>query len=124
MRPAHSSFEEDEFMEKLNTFYSNADHNKLNNSLWYVQFLLIIAFGRTLVQGKHQDSKLPGSEFFVCAIQLLPDTNRLCREPLVATEILCGIALYLQSLDSRNAAHVTVSYLTPTLSSSFLSNCR
>ncbi|KAF2446560.1 Zn(II)2Cys6 transcription factor [Karstenula rhodostoma CBS 690.94] len=101
-------FDEEEFNAKLHAFYGNANPNKLQDSLWYVQFLLIIAFGRTLVQRKHRESKPPGADFFVHALQLLPDTNRLCQEPLVATEILCGIALYLQALDSRNAAHVTI----------------
>ncbi|ENI01672.1 hypothetical protein COCC4DRAFT_75012 [Bipolaris maydis ATCC 48331] len=101
-------FDEEEFNAKMYAFYGNAEPNKLQGGLWYVQFLLIIAFGRTLVQRKHQASKPPGADFFVHALQLLPDTSRLCREPLLASEILCGIALYLQALDSRNAAHVTI----------------
>lgn len=100
-------FDEEDFNAKLHTFYG-AEPNNLSDSLWYIQYLLVIAFGRTLVQRKHRDSKPPGAEFFVHALQLLPDTNRLCQEPLMAAEILCGIALYLQALDSRNAAHVTV----------------
>ena len=101
-------FDEEDFHAKLHTFYNSTEQDKLSNSLWYVQFLLIIAFGRTLVQRKHRELKPPGADFFVHALQLLPDTNSLCREPLVATEVLRGIALYLQALDSRNAAHVTV----------------
>ena len=103
-------FDEDIFMENLHTFYSHADSSRMKESLWYIQFLLIVAFGRTLVQRKHTDSRPPGVDFFVHVLQLLPDTSRLCQEPLIATEILCGIALYLQALDSRNAAHVTVRY--------------
>jgi hypothetical protein len=103
-------FDEEEFHAKLHAFYGNAESDNLQDSLWYVQFLLIIAFGRTLVQRKHREFKPPGADYFVHALQLLPDTSRLCREPLVATEILCGIALHLQALDSRNAAHVTVSF--------------
>ncbi|USP74748.1 Zn(II)2Cys6 transcription factor [Curvularia clavata] len=101
-------FDEEEFNAKMYAFYGNAEPNKPQEGLWYVQFLLIIAFGRTLVQRKHRASKPPGADFFVHALQLLPDTSRLCREPLLASEILCGIALYLQALDSRNAAHVTI----------------
>ena len=101
-------FDEEDFHAKLHAFYGSAEPNRMSDSLWYVQYLLIIAFGRTLVQRKHRESKPPGADYFVHALQLLPDNNRLCREPLVATEILCGIALYLQALDIRNAAHVTV----------------
>lgn len=101
-------FEEDDFMANLHAFYSNTENGARKGSLWYIQFLLIIAFGKTFVQRKHHDFRPPGADFFVHALQLLPDTNRLCREPFLAAEVLCCIALYLQALDSRNAAHVTV----------------
>lgn len=103
-------FDEDDFNNNLHAFYSNADSQLLKNSLWYIHFLLIIAFGKTLVQHKQRSARPPGAEFFVHALQSLPDTNRLCQEPIIASEILCCIALYLQSLDSRNAAHVTVRF--------------
>lgn len=102
-------FDEDEFNANLHAFYSNSENRLWKESLWYIQFLLIIAFGKTFVQHKHHSPRPPGADFFVQALQLLPDTNRLCKEPVTAVEILCCIALYLQALDSRNAAHVTVS---------------
>jgi hypothetical protein len=73
-----------------------------------VHFLLIIAFGKALAQQKHQGLRPPGADLFQQALQLLPDTDTLCREPMIAMEILCCIALYHHALDSRNAAHVTV----------------
>jgi len=101
-------FDEDEFMANLHTFYSNAENRAWKGSLWYIHFLLIIAFGKTFVQHKQHAPRPPGADFFVQAMQLLPDTNRLCREPVTACEILCCISLYQQALDSRNAAHVTI----------------
>lgn len=101
-------FDEDEFNANLHSFYSNSENGAWKESLWYIHFLLIIAFGKTFVQHKHHAPRPPGADFFVQALQLLPDTNRLCREPVTAVEILCCIALYLQALDSRNAAHVTI----------------
>jgi proline utilization trans-activator len=101
-------FDEDEFMANLQAFYSNNERGVWKESLWYIHFLLILAFGKTFIQGKSQTPRPPGADFFTQAIQLLPDTSRLCREPIMAVEILCCIALYLQALDSRNAAHVTV----------------
>ncbi|KAJ4369216.1 hypothetical protein N0V83_006301 [Neocucurbitaria cava] len=101
-------FDEDEFTANLHAFYSNSENGAWKESLWYIHFLLIIAFGKTFVQHKHHAPRPPGADFFVQALQLLPDTNRLCREPVTAVEILCCIALYLQALDSRNAAHVTI----------------
>ncbi|KAF1929423.1 uncharacterized protein M421DRAFT_61128 [Didymella exigua CBS 183.55] len=102
-------FEEEEFMFNLHAFYSSTgDKAMWKESLWYIHFLTIVAFGKVFVQQKNCSSRPPGSDFFTHALQLLPDTNRLCRDPIVATEVLCCIALYLQSLDSRNAAHVTI----------------
>jgi proline utilization trans-activator len=95
-------------MTNLHAFYSNSDDGPWKESLWYIHFLLIIAFGKTFVQHKQNAPKPPGADFFVLAVQLLPDTSRLCKEPVIAAEILCCIALHLQALDSRNAAHVTV----------------
>lgn len=101
-------FDEDEFMANLHAFYSNGENKAWKESLWYIHFLLVIAFGKTFVQHKQQAPRPPGADFFVQALQLLPDTNRLCREPVMAIEVLCCIALYLQALDSRSAAHVIV----------------
>lgn len=101
-------FDEDEFMHNLHEFYADTDKGAKKESMWYIQFLMIIAFGKTFVQQKHKALRPPGADFFIQALKLLPDTNRLCREPVIAAEILCCIALYLQALDSRNAAHVTV----------------
>jgi proline utilization trans-activator len=95
-------------MANLNAFYSNSESETWRSSLWYIHFLIIIAFGKTFVQHKHHASSPPGSDFFVQALQLLPDTKRLCREPVTAVEILCCIALYLQALDSRTAAYTIV----------------
>lgn len=101
-------FDEAEFMANLHNFYTNSESGAWKESLWYIHFLLIISFGKTFVQHKHHAPRPPGADFFVQALQLLPDTNRLCREPVTAVEILCCISLYLQALDSRNAAHVTI----------------
>lgn len=101
-------FDEDEFNANLDAFYANEDDGVWKESLWYIHFLLIIAFGKAFVQHKFQSSRPPGADFFIQALQLLPDTNRLCREPIMAIEILCCISLYMQALDFRNAAHVTI----------------
>ncbi|KAG9185312.1 hypothetical protein G6011_07856 [Alternaria panax] len=99
-------FDEEEFMVNLHAFYSNLERGAWKDSLWYIHFLLLLAFGKTFIQAQGNTPRPPGADFFIQALQLLPDTNRLCREPVTAVEILCCIALYLQALDSRNAAHI------------------
>lgn len=97
-------FEEDEFMSSLQQFYSG-DGQSMTNSLWYVHFLLILAFGKGFVQPKAQGKKPPGVCYFVKALQLLPDPTALYRDPMLGTEILCCIALYYQCVDYRTSAH-------------------
>ncbi|KNG82690.1 Zn(II)2Cys6 transcription factor [Aspergillus nomiae NRRL 13137] len=98
-------FDEETFMDGLYAFYENPEHQMAHSGLWYIHYLLILAFGKAFVVQRNQGSRPSGCEFFTKALQLLPDTTNLCRDPIVATEILCCIALYLQSLDCRNSAH-------------------
>ncbi|KAJ5919259.1 hypothetical protein N7466_010202 [Penicillium verhagenii] len=97
-------FDEGEFMSGLHDFYSRSKPNG-TAGLWYIHFLLMLAFGKGFVQHKLQGNKPPGAEFFVKALQLLPDISVLHQEPIESTEILCCIALYLQALDCRSSAH-------------------
>ena len=97
-------FEEDDFMNSLQQFYSG-DGQSMANSLWYIHFLLILAFGKGFVQPKAQGRKPPGVSYFVKALQLLPDPTALYRDPMLGTEILCCIALYYQCVDFRTSAH-------------------
>lgn len=91
-------------MQKLHEFYSEPRTNA-TAGLWYIHFLLILAFGKGFAQHKPQGSKPPGTELFVKALQLLPDVCVLHQEPIESTEILCCVALYLQALDCRSSAH-------------------
>jgi proline utilization trans-activator len=100
-------FDEEEFNAKLQAFYADT-RNTSGTDLWYVHFLLVVALGKALAQNNLHGLRPPGSEFFQEAQQLLPDTDTLCRDPIVSMELLCCAALYLHALDSRNAAHVTV----------------
>lgn len=96
-------FDEDDFMRRLHEFYS--DPGPTPTGLWYTHFLIIIAFGKGFVQQKRQGTRPAGSEYVVKALQHFPDMNVLYREPLVSTEILCCLSLYLQCLDFRGSAH-------------------
>ncbi|KAL4738952.1 hypothetical protein BDV11DRAFT_205570 [Aspergillus similis] len=46
-----------------------------------------------------------GIDYFVKALQILPEQHRLCSSPMTSTEILCCVALFYQSLDCRSPAH-------------------
>ena len=98
-------FDEKTFMENLYVFHENPAHHMGTSSLWYIQYLLLLAFGKAFVVQRNHGARPAGCEFFIKALQLLPDSTRLTRDPLIATEILCCIALYLQSLDFRSTAY-------------------
>lgn len=106
-------FDEDDFMAGLHRFYSNSLDRPDSAGLWYIHFLTVLALGKSFTLQKNQGRKPSGANFIAKALHLLPDITFLCREPVEATEILCCIALYLQSLDFRNSADVFVSCQGP-----------
>ncbi|KAI5456774.1 hypothetical protein BGZ63DRAFT_366255 [Mariannaea sp. PMI_226] len=101
-------FDDDEFMGLLHEFYAEPERKAQvakEKNLWYIHFLLILAFGKAFVSKRSRGKRPPGVEYFIQAMQLLPNTIVLTREPLQSTEVLCCIALYLQCLDHRISAY-------------------
>lgn len=96
------------FMNNLQQFYANKSIPLPDQELWYTHFLLILAFGKAFTARRSESNLPPGAEFFVSALQRLPDTLYLLRDPVSASEVLCCIALYLQCIDYRLMAHVYV----------------
>lgn len=102
-------FDEEKFMEQFSQFHdSSADRSALY-PLWYVHYLLILAFGKAFVVRTSKGRRPPGADLFQQAMKLLPDITFLCAKPVESIEILCCAALYLQSLDHRSSAHCLVS---------------
>ncbi|KAK5807381.1 hypothetical protein VI817_001639 [Penicillium citrinum] len=97
-------FDENEFMTNLHEFYSESKPHA-TTGLWYVHFLLILAFGKGFVKHKVQGNRPPGADYFVKALEMLPSVIVLHEEPIESTEVLCCVALYLQALDCRSSAH-------------------
>jgi hypothetical protein len=86
--------------------------------LWYVHYLVLLAFGKSFVVRKCYGRRPAGADFFIQAMKLLPDVTYLYTDPLHSIEILCCVALYLQCLDYRSSAYVRVcyvSYRSPTI---------
>lgn len=107
-------FEEDSFMRNLHDFYSEPKQDTTRTDLWYIHFLLILAFGKAFVTKTSRGKRPPGANFFCKAIEILPDTSVLWKEPVESTEILCCIAMYFQCIDHRSSAYNYVSYLPET----------
>lgn len=105
-------FDEESFMQRFARFHDpNADKSSLF-PLWYVHYLLVLAFGKAFLARTHRGKRPPGAELYVQAMKLLPDIIFLISTDRVeSTEILCCAALYLHSLDFRSSAYHLVSCL-------------
>ncbi|CAG8113139.1 unnamed protein product [Penicillium salamii] len=99
-------FDQKQFMNGLYQFYESSVPEPPQSKLWYIQYLLIIAFGKTFLMQKSADGIPPGAVFFARAMKLMPGIPGLYDDPLLSVEILCAAALYLQCLDHRNSAYV------------------
>ncbi|KAI1362522.1 fungal-specific transcription factor domain-containing protein [Xylaria arbuscula] len=102
-------FHEKSFVAGLHKFYDHGPYTEPlpGDRLWYVQYLLLMAFGHALLSG-YVGRKPAGSELVSRAIELMPDAFGLNQDPVLATEVLCCLALYLQSIDHRNSAFIYI----------------
>lgn len=99
-------FDEQTFMDQFNRFHESSSDPTRCPVLWYIHYLLILAFGKAFaVKSPSQTRRPPGGELFVAAMKMLPDISFLCTDPIQSIEVLCCAALYLQCLDSRSAAY-------------------
>ncbi|KAM3480002.1 hypothetical protein MY8738_005205 [Beauveria namnaoensis] len=98
-------FDQEEFMRKLCNFYAEPRPSVARTGLWYIHFLLILAFGKALVTKTSRGRRPPGADFFCAAMSLLPEPITLWREPEEAIETLCCTSLYFQSIDHRSSAY-------------------
>lgn len=97
------------FMTDLDEHFNMQHTGHKPSDLWYTHFLMILAFGKAFTTAKQTEGKFPGAVYFQHAMKLLPDPTQLWKDPFTAAEILCCAALYLQCLDFRYAAYLTVS---------------
>ncbi|KAH8432764.1 putative C6 transcription factor [Aspergillus melleus] len=99
-------FDETEFLRHLYGFYENAAAKVQESRLWYIQFLVILAFGDAfLAPVRKANNTASWTKFFSRAMSLLPDTTGLWQEPTLAIEVLALIALYLHSIDMRDNSY-------------------
>ena len=97
--------DEEEFMRGLHEFYEDPSERIKSSRMWFIQFLLVLAFGKAFLSPQRIGNLPSGSDFFIRAMTLLPNTEYLYGEPILAVEILCLASLYLQSVDMRRSAY-------------------
>jgi hypothetical protein len=78
-------------------------------SLWFSEFLLVLAIGRLLDNDSVADNP-PGSVYFAAAVKRLPPLYELGEAGTPAVEVLALAATYLQWVDKKHDAYLYVSY--------------
>ncbi|KNG91257.1 Zn(II)2Cys6 transcription factor [Aspergillus nomiae NRRL 13137] len=102
-------FDERTFLGHIHEFYyGDAAQKATESRLWFVQFLLVLAFGNAFLLQSRNAKDPPGSKFFVRAMALMPDHASLWKDSLLASETLALAGLYLYCIDHRESAHVYV----------------
>ncbi|KAL4884849.1 hypothetical protein BJY04DRAFT_214731 [Aspergillus karnatakaensis] len=103
--------DEEEFVEHVHRFYyGDAIKQAEEHRFWFVQFLLVLAFGTAFLSQSRNSKDPPGYKFFARAMGIMPDHTSLSRGGFSAVEILALAGLYLYSIDHRSSAHVYVGH--------------
>lgn len=102
-------FNEEDFMQQFALYHENPTEYPSISPLWYVHYLIILAFGKAFVVQTSKSQIPPGAELFVYAMKLMPDLTFFKCDPIEKIHVLCCAALFLQCLNYRPAAHRYVS---------------
>ena len=98
-------FDEDDFMHHFAKFHDDCGGIDKVPRLWYIHYLLVVAFGKAFVARNVQNGRPPGASLFLEAMRHLPEITLFCTESVESIETLICAALYLQCLDFRQAAY-------------------
>jgi hypothetical protein len=77
-------------------------------SLWYTEYLLVMAMGKLIGCLALKPKTPPGNIYFAEALRRLPPLHQLGSHGIIAVEMLCLVALYLQWCDRKHDAYLYV----------------
>ncbi|KAJ4269544.1 hypothetical protein NW762_001208 [Fusarium torreyae] len=69
----YNLFDEDIFMERFSLFHERPAEYARAQPLWFVHYLLVLAFGKAFVVQSTKSRRPPGSDLFIQAMRLMPD---------------------------------------------------
>ncbi|UQC79247.1 uncharacterized protein CLUP02_04726 [Colletotrichum lupini] len=98
-------FEEDSFMEHFATFHASAADQSKVPRLWFVHYLIILAFGKAFIVQTSKSHQPPGADLFVQAMKLMPDFTFFECDYIERMQVLCCTSLYLHCISCRPAAY-------------------
>lgn len=94
------------FAAQIRHFYERrAAGEVVYSRMWFVQLLLVLAFGKVFSSRTKTDEGPGGSKIFLRAVSLMPNQTFTGKESLTIIENLALISLYLYSIDHREGAH-------------------
>lgn len=109
----------DDFATQIHEFYEGrASGEVVHSEMWFVQLLLVLAFGKVFSLRTKMEGDPAGSKLFLRAMSLMPNQTFTGKESLAVIEILALISLYLYSIDHREGAHSYVSLKRPCVGTS------
>lgn len=104
--PMYHLFDKKTFLCRLRQFYTDCNNENIEiTGLWYIQMLVVFAFGQSILSREAGPQGPTGAPFFAKAVEALPDCHQLSQEPVLAIEILVLFSLFMQAMDMRLAAH-------------------
>ncbi|KAF4337853.1 proline utilization trans-activator [Fusarium beomiforme] len=101
----YSLFDEDIFLERLRQFHECPAEYARAEPLWFVHYLLVLAFGKAFVVQSTKSRRPPGGDFFIQAMKLMPDFTFFECDIIEVVQVLCCAALYLQCVDRTQEAY-------------------
>ncbi|KAM5356448.1 hypothetical protein ACJ41O_003094 [Fusarium nematophilum] len=97
------------FSDSMDLLYqSDVTRTRQMQTMWYTQYLLVMAMGMLIGSPGEVSANPPGNSFFAEAIKRLPPMHELGSHGILAVEILCLASLYLQWCDRKHDAYLYI----------------
>ncbi|GKZ32774.1 hypothetical protein AbraIFM66950_002398 [Aspergillus brasiliensis] len=99
-------FLRDDLAAQIREFYDSRGAPGAGQSrMWFIKFLLVLAFGKAFSSRTKSHGAPPGSSWFLRAMSLMPNHTSTGQDSLAVIENLALAALYLYAIDHRERAH-------------------
>ncbi|KAJ5231277.1 fungal-specific transcription factor domain-containing protein [Penicillium citrinum] len=98
-------FDDEHFMNHFEKFQRDPIAESRKSPLWFCHYLLLLAFGKFFVVQSSESERPAGVEYFIQAMQCIPDFSFFEGDPIERIQVMCCAALYLQSIHRRGPAY-------------------
>ncbi|KAF4967891.1 hypothetical protein FSARC_4631 [Fusarium sarcochroum] len=98
-------FDEEIFMERFHLFHERPAEYARAQPLWFVHYLLVLAFGKAFVVQSTKSRRPPGGDLFKQAMKLMPDFTFFECDIIEEMQVLSCAAIYLHCVDYIEEAY-------------------